>query len=99
MSSSNPGQKIGGEYGEVRANIDVDRLNKYLDDHVKEVVAPVEVKQFKVSDRLMLRVGRGGRNRDRGFSDHDLGLLTFLRLDSLDRYASSSVASELFGNS
>ena len=52
MSSSNPGQKIGGEYGEVRANIDVDRLNKYLDDHVKEVVAPVEVKQFKVSDTL-----------------------------------------------
>ena len=52
MSSSNPGQKIGGEYGEVRANIDVDRLNKYLDDHVKEVIVPVEVKQFKVSDTL-----------------------------------------------
>ena len=29
---------------------------------------------------------------------HDLGLLTFLRLDSLDRYASSSVASGLFRN-
>ena len=45
----------------MKANIDVDRLNKYHDDHVTEVVAPVEVKQFKVSDGLMLRVGRGGR--------------------------------------
>lgn len=49
MSPSNPGQKIGGEYGEVRANIDVNTLNKYLDQHVEAVAAPVQVKQFKVS--------------------------------------------------
>ncbi|KAK7691791.1 hypothetical protein QCA50_005194 [Cerrena zonata] len=47
MSSSDPSQKIGGEYGEVRANIDVERLNRYLDQHVEAVAAPVEVKQFK----------------------------------------------------
>ena len=66
MSSSNPGQKIGGEYGEVRANIDVDRLNKYLDEHVKEVVAPVEVKQFKVSNGIIFIVMSGiGRETKR----------------------------------
>ncbi|KAG8741202.1 hypothetical protein FRC10_003196 [Ceratobasidium sp. 414] len=39
--------KIGGEYGEVRAGIDVQALNNYLEQHAKEVKAPVEVKQFK----------------------------------------------------
>lgn len=42
-------QKIGGEVGEVRANIDVGNLNAYLEKHVPEVRAPVAVKQFKVS--------------------------------------------------
>ncbi|KAG8740751.1 hypothetical protein FRC12_015893 [Ceratobasidium sp. 428] len=41
--------KIGGEYGEVRAEIDVQALNKYLAQYAKEVKVPVEVKQFKVS--------------------------------------------------
>ena len=40
--------KIGGEYGEIRANIDVDSLNKYFEKHVPVVTSPVEVKQFKV---------------------------------------------------
>jgi uncharacterized protein YwlG (UPF0340 family) len=40
--------KIGGEYGEIRAGIDVDALNTYLKQHAKEVQVPVEVKQFKV---------------------------------------------------
>ncbi|KAG8713533.1 hypothetical protein FRC08_013136 [Ceratobasidium sp. 394] len=39
--------KIGGEYGEVRAGIDVQALTNYLEQHAKEVKAPVEVKQFK----------------------------------------------------
>ncbi|KAG8691632.1 hypothetical protein FRC09_011569 [Ceratobasidium sp. 395] len=39
--------KIGGEYGEVRAEIDVQALNKYLAQYAKEVKVPVEVKQFK----------------------------------------------------
>ncbi|KAJ1305957.1 hypothetical protein OPQ81_010673 [Rhizoctonia solani] len=39
--------KIGGEYGEVRASIDVHSLNKYLGLYSKEIRAPVEVKQFK----------------------------------------------------
>ncbi|KDN47847.1 hypothetical protein RSAG8_03267, partial [Rhizoctonia solani AG-8 WAC10335] len=38
--------KIGGEYGEIRANIDVQSLNKYLGQHAKEIRVPVEVKQF-----------------------------------------------------
>lgn len=42
-------QKVGGEIGDVRANIDVDNLNKYLKGHVPTVSGPVAVKQFKVS--------------------------------------------------
>ncbi|KAI0691906.1 kinase-like protein [Cytidiella melzeri] len=40
-------QKIGGEVGEVRANIDVDSLHKYLKTHVPRLQLPVAVKQFK----------------------------------------------------
>jgi hypothetical protein len=42
-------RKIGGEYGDVRAAIDVEKLNAYLTTHVLEVATPVTVKQFKVS--------------------------------------------------
>lgn len=41
-------KKIGGEYGEVRANIDIVKLNTYLEQSAKAVRAPVSVKQFKV---------------------------------------------------
>ncbi|KAA1470403.1 protein kinase subdomain-containing protein PKL/CAK/ACAD [Dentipellis sp. KUC8613] len=44
---SSPPKKIGGEVGEVRANIDVDKLNQYLADKVPSVRTPVGVKQFK----------------------------------------------------
>ncbi|CDO73966.1 hypothetical protein BN946_scf185043.g14 [Trametes cinnabarina] len=44
MSNS---KKIGGEYGEVRANIDGAKLNAYLVAHVPAVKAPVDIKQFK----------------------------------------------------
>ncbi|TCD59933.1 hypothetical protein EIP91_011031 [Steccherinum ochraceum] len=40
-------QKIGGEYGAVRANIDVEKLNGWLRANVPAVKAPVGVKQFK----------------------------------------------------
>jgi hypothetical protein len=40
--------KIGGEYGEIRAEIDVQALNNYLKKHAAEIQVPVEVKQFKV---------------------------------------------------
>ncbi|KAF8608112.1 kinase-like protein [Ceratobasidium sp. AG-I] len=39
--------KIGGEYGEIRSEINVQALNDYLGRHAKEVKVPVEVKQFK----------------------------------------------------
>jgi len=39
--------KIGGEYGEIRANIDVEKLNAWLEEKVPAVKAPVAVKQFK----------------------------------------------------
>ena len=52
MTSADKPQKIGGEYGEVRANIDVHKLNAYLDKHVKAIKTPVDVKQFKVSNVL-----------------------------------------------
>lgn len=50
-SSSFPMSKkqIGGEYGEIRASINVTQLNMYLLSHVPVVNVPVTVKQFKVS--------------------------------------------------
>lgn len=51
-SNDSKAKKIGGEYGEIRANIDVDKLNTYLSRHVKVVRTPVEVKQFKVCSVL-----------------------------------------------
>ncbi|RDB24710.1 Acyl-CoA dehydrogenase family member 11 [Hypsizygus marmoreus] len=46
MSSAAP-KKIGGEYGEVRANIDVSKLNAYLAKQAPGIKTPVDVKQFK----------------------------------------------------
>lgn len=42
-------KKIGGEFGEVRANIDVVALSAYLLKNVKVLRGPIDVKQFKVS--------------------------------------------------
>lgn len=44
--------KIGGEYGEVRANIDAAKLNAYLTAYVPAVKTPVDIKQFKVCAEL-----------------------------------------------
>jgi hypothetical protein len=49
-------KKIGGEFGEVRANIDVETLSKYLLKHVKALRGPIDVKQFKVSQTRRSRV-------------------------------------------
>jgi hypothetical protein len=38
----------GGEYGDVRARIDNDKLNAYLANNVPALTAPVTIKQFKV---------------------------------------------------
>ncbi|PSR72735.1 hypothetical protein PHLCEN_2v11430 [Hermanssonia centrifuga] len=40
-------QKIGGEIGEIRASIDVSKLNAYIEKYVPAIRAPVVVKQFK----------------------------------------------------
>ena len=48
MSSPAKPKKVGGEYGEVRASIDVGRLEMYVDANVKVMKTPLEVKQFKV---------------------------------------------------
>ncbi|KAH7883286.1 kinase-like domain-containing protein [Phlebopus sp. FC_14] len=42
-----PKRRIGGEYGAIRADINVDNLNTYLHAHVPAVSAPVQVQQFK----------------------------------------------------
>ncbi|KAJ3572099.1 hypothetical protein NP233_g3308 [Leucocoprinus birnbaumii] len=47
MSGSTPEKKIGGEYGEIRASINVENLNAYLTKHTPSIKAPVDVKQFK----------------------------------------------------
>ena len=38
----------GGEYGDVRARIDHDKLNAYLANNVFALTVPVTIKQFKV---------------------------------------------------
>ncbi|KAL1678289.1 kinase-like domain-containing protein [Schizophyllum commune] len=47
MTNDDKPTKIGGEVGEVRANIDADKLNDYIARHVKAIQAPVSIKQFK----------------------------------------------------
>lgn len=41
-------KKIGGEYGDVRANIDEAKLNAYLLKNISIMKGPIDVKQFKV---------------------------------------------------
>jgi len=48
------GKKIGGEYGEIRASIDVDSLNAYLAKQTPGIKTPVNVKQFKVWPGIFL---------------------------------------------
>ncbi|KAG7091168.1 hypothetical protein E1B28_010220 [Marasmius oreades] len=43
----NSTKKVGGEYGDIRANIDIPNLLKYLKKHLPEMKMPLEVKQFK----------------------------------------------------
>jgi len=50
---SNP-KKVGGEYGEIRAPIDIQKLNAYLETHVPVVRTPVDVKQFKFGQVCIL---------------------------------------------
>ena len=49
-------EKIGGEFGDVRATIDVEKLNAYLEAHTLEIAAPVTVKQFKVCVKAQSRL-------------------------------------------
>jgi hypothetical protein len=49
MSGEEQQKKIGGEYGKIRAIIDVAKLNSFLSENVKAIQTPVDVKQFKVS--------------------------------------------------
>jgi hypothetical protein len=48
MSDPQSKPAIGGEYGEVRANIDFEKLTAYLVRNISSIRAPIEVKQFKV---------------------------------------------------
>jgi hypothetical protein len=61
MSSDN--KIIGGEFGQVRANIDVETLTGYLLKNVETLRGPIDVKQFKVS-----RTRVHGRHTNRAFS-------------------------------
>jgi hypothetical protein len=57
-------KKIGGEFGEVRANIDVAALSAYLLKNVKALRGPIDVKQFKVC----LHFPAGSNNPDNASS-------------------------------
>ncbi|KAF8518447.1 kinase-like domain-containing protein [Gautieria morchelliformis] len=59
MSAST--RKIGGEYGEVRAAIDVGELNQYLAARVPAIHAPVWIKQFKSNPTYFLTDTSGKR--------------------------------------
>jgi hypothetical protein len=48
MVNVKPLRPAGGEYGEVRASIDQDKLDAYLAKSVPAVTVPVTIKQFKV---------------------------------------------------
>ncbi|KAH0829094.1 kinase-like domain-containing protein [Lanmaoa asiatica] len=65
MSNSSP-KRIGGEYGAVRAKINIDKLNAYLVAHVPAISSPVDVQQFKSDDpkdrmRFVLRKKPAGQ--------------------------------------
>ena len=47
-------QRIGGQYGEIRAEIDIASLNDFLRRECPRIETPVEVKQFKVSSCLSI---------------------------------------------
>ncbi|KAF8891846.1 kinase-like domain-containing protein [Infundibulicybe gibba] len=49
-----PQKKIGGEYGEIRASIDVEKLNAYLLKSTAAIRTPVDVKQFKSNPTYFL---------------------------------------------
>lgn len=50
-------KKIGGEYGEVRASINLDNLNTYLSKHTLStgIKTPIDIKQFKVNKEDILQ--------------------------------------------
>ncbi|THH18532.1 hypothetical protein EW146_g2467 [Bondarzewia mesenterica] len=65
MTNVNQSKKIGGEIGEVRAAINLERLNAYLTEKVPSIKAPVEVKQFKFGQSnptYFLTDARGNRS-------------------------------------
>jgi len=47
MSGEDQQKKIGGEYGKIRAIIDVEKLNAFLSENVEVIQTPVDVEQFK----------------------------------------------------
>ena len=85
MSKPTTAQKIGGEYGDVRMAIDVEKLNVYLETHVPEVATPVTVKQFKVCIQGLphprpLPHSYTGSSLDRyAFANHFRSFLTSIR--------------------
>jgi len=48
MSDSTSKNQTGGDYGNIRASINVDNLNVYLAKSTPSIKIPVDVKQFKV---------------------------------------------------
>jgi hypothetical protein len=47
-SQSQKGQKVGQEYGDIRASLPLDRLVPYLEANVDGWQGPLEIQQFKV---------------------------------------------------
>jgi hypothetical protein len=49
-------RKIGGEYGEIRASIDIDNLSAYLSKHTPSIRTPIDLKQFKVKKYILKNI-------------------------------------------
>lgn len=50
-----PKKSIGVNYGVIRADIDIEKLNTYLQTQVSVVTAPVQVQQFEVCPTTSFR--------------------------------------------
>jgi hypothetical protein len=95
-------QRIGGQYGEIRAEIDLASLNDFLRRECPRIETPVEVKQFKVSScRPIVGMSDNLHSLDRCVSKLTAAESVLMSLASRIRPTSSRIAREsikLVGN-
>ena len=63
MQEQGKSKKVGQEYGEVRSSLPLEKLEPYLEKHIKGFKGPIEVKQFRVRLSLSLSLSAVWRPR------------------------------------